>query len=86
MYQKVDTFSEGDLAYPLAPHTNFLQIGMTKLRPDYVIALVTDTQLDLTHFKLRDLKTEYYWIHSLSVYKTEPSFLHQQTQSAHNSS
>ena len=47
MYQKVETFSDGDLLYLLASHISSLQTGMTKFRKNYVGPLVTDTMLRL---------------------------------------
>ena len=55
-YQRVETFTDGDFVYLLAPHASFPSTGTTRFSQGYVGPSVTDTVLDSTHYKLRDLE------------------------------
>ena len=65
MYKKVEIFSKGDLLYLLAPHAPSPKTGIAKFHCHYIGLLVTDTVLDSTHNKLRDLGNRV-WIDTLS--------------------
>ena len=51
----METFSENDIVYLLAPHASALQSNAQKFRQDYVGPLVIDTKVDETHYLLKDI-------------------------------
>ena len=42
------------MVYLLAPHSSALQISTMKFRQDFIGPLFTDTNLDKTHYRLKD--------------------------------
>ena len=55
MLTNMESFSENDIVYLLAPHASALQSNAQKFRQYYVGPLVIDTKVDETHYLLKDI-------------------------------
>ena len=55
MLTNIETFQPNDLVYLLVPYSSSLQSRTQKFRQDYIDPLAIDTELDDTHYLLKDV-------------------------------
>ena len=53
-YTKEEIFQDDQMVYLLAPHSSALQTDTTKFKQDFIGPLFIDTDLDKTHYRLKD--------------------------------
>ena len=55
MLTNVETFEPNNFVYLLAPYSSSLQSKVQKFRQDYIGPLAIDTEIDDTHYLLKDV-------------------------------
>ena len=53
-FTKEEIFEDDQMVYLLAPHSSVLQTSTMKFRQDFIGPLFIDTDLDKTHYRLKD--------------------------------
>ena len=53
-HTKEEIFQDDQMVYLLAPHSSALQTDTTKFKQDFIGPLFIDTDLDKTHYRLKD--------------------------------